>query len=184
MLDEDVMQITMKACCTTWGWVGIAASSQGLLGLTLPAISREMALNSFLHRWPTAEEGSSHFIAVLDDRLSRYFMGENVDFEDQVLDLRQATDFQTRVWEMVRSIPRGEVRSYGWVAAQVGSPRSARAVGRTLALNPLPIVVPCHRVVGQSGELIGFAAGLDMKRRLLELEAVHLVAERVLTTRA
>ncbi len=177
------MEITTKACFTTWGWVGIAASSEGLLGLTLPAISREMALSPILHRWPTAQEGSSAFITTLDDALSRYFMGENVDFDDQVLDLRQATDFQTRVWEMVRSIPRGEVRSYGWVAAKVGSPRSARAVGRTLAMNPLPIVVPCHRVVGQSGELIGFAAGLDMKRRLLELETVHLVAERVLTTR-
>ncbi len=173
----------MKACCTTWGWVGIAASSRGLLELSLPAISREMALSPLLHHWPTAEEGASRFIAVLDDRLSRYFMGENVDFDDQVLDPHQATDFQSRVWEMVRCIPRGEVRSYGWVAAQVGSPQSARAVGRALATNPLPIVVPCHRVVGRSGELIGFAAGLDMKRRLLELEAVHLVAERVLTTR-
>lgn len=177
------MEVTMKACCTTWGWVGIAASSEGLLGLTLPAISRELALNPLLHRWPMAEEGSSRLIAILDSRLSRYFMGESVGFDDQVLDLRQATDFQTRVWAMVRSIPRGEVRTYGWIAAQVGSPRSARAVGRTLATNPLPVVVPCHRVVGQSGELIGFAAGLDMKRRLLELEAVHLVAERVLTTR-
>ena len=177
------MEVIMKACCTTWGWVGIAASSKGLLGLTLPAISREMALSPLLHRWPKAEEGASRLITTLDDRLSRYFMGENVDFDDQVIDLRQATSFQTRVWEMARSIPRGEVRSYGWVAAQVGSPQSARAVGRAMAINPLPIVVPCHRIVGKHGELIGFAAGLDMKRRLLELEAVHLMAERVLTIR-
>ncbi len=110
-------------------------------------------------------------LSVLQDKLCCYFMGEDVDFRDQVLHPGQATDFQARVWTVVRSIPRGQVRSYSWVAAQVGSPRAARAVGRVMATNPFPIVVPCHRVVAQDGTLTGFGGGLDMKRRLLELEA-------------
>jgi methylated-DNA-[protein]-cysteine S-methyltransferase len=111
----------------------------------------------------------------MDKQLRRYFVGENVDFGDQPLDYAEATGFQIRVWDCTRAIPRGSVRSYKWVATHTGSPNSARAVGQALACNPYPIVVPCHRVVGQDGRLIGFAAGVDMKRRLLELEAVHTV---------
>jgi methylated-DNA-[protein]-cysteine S-methyltransferase len=165
------MEFKINAFCTTWGWVGVAASSQGLLGITLPAISRELALAPLLSRWPAAHQGMNHTLSVLQDKLCCYFMGEDVDFGDQILDPGQATDFQARVWTVVRSIPRGQVRSYSWVAAQSGSPRAARAVGRVMATNPFPIVVPCHRVVGRDGMLTGFGGGLDMKRRLLELEA-------------
>jgi len=165
------MEITICACRTAWGWVGIAASSEGLLGTNLPAISREEALAPLLRQWPGAQEGMSPLLAALQEKLRRYFDGESVDFHGEALDVRNATKFQVRVWNVVRSIPRGQVRSYGWVAAQAGSPRGARAVGRAMATNPLPIVVPCHRVVGQGGQLTGFGGGLDMKRRLLELEA-------------
>jgi methylated-DNA-[protein]-cysteine S-methyltransferase len=165
------MEITISACRTAWGWVGIAASSAGLLGTTLPAISQEKALAPLLHRWPSAQEGMNPFLAALQEKLRRYFDGESVDFWDEALDVRNATEFRTLVWNVVRSIPRGQIRSYSWVAAQSGSPRGARAVGRVMATNPFPIVVPCHRVVGQDGQLTGFGGGLDMKRRLLELEA-------------
>ena len=107
-----------------------------------------------------------------------------MDFRDQALDLHETTDFQVRVWNVVRSIPRGQVRSYSWVAGQAGSPRGARAVGRVMATNPFPIVVPCHRIVGRDGQLVGFAAGLDMKRRLLELETLRTADQRILTTTA
>jgi methylated-DNA-[protein]-cysteine S-methyltransferase len=78
------------------------------------------------------------------------------------------------VLETVRSIPHGEVRSYGWVARQIGKPKAARAVGQALAANPMPLVVPCHRVIGSDGSLTGFTGGLKMKKRLLELEGVLL----------
>jgi O-6-methylguanine DNA methyltransferase len=172
------MDVKINACCTTWGWAGSAASSQGLLGVTLPTISRKEALAPLLSWWPAAREGMSATLSALNEKLCCYFMGEAVDFRDQTLDLRQATDFQACVWAVVRSIPRGQVRSYSWVAAQVGSPRAARAVGRVMARNPLPIVVPCHRVVGQDGKLTGFAGGLDMKRRLLELETCTQMLRR------
>ena len=84
------------------------------------------------------------------------------------------TDFTKNVYAAVRSIPRGCVMSYGRVAALAGNPRGARGVGFCLHRNPEPGVIPCHRVVGSDGALTGYAAGLDVKRRLLELEGVRL----------
>ncbi|MFN8675116.1 MAG: methylated-DNA--[protein]-cysteine S-methyltransferase [Thermomicrobiales bacterium] len=81
------------------------------------------------------------------------------------------TPWQHAVWEAVRAIPFGETRTYGEVAAGLGRPRAARAMGRANATNPLPIVIPCHRVVGANGSLTGFAGGLHIKQRLLEHEA-------------
>jgi O-6-methylguanine DNA methyltransferase len=76
------------------------------------------------------------------------------------------------VWQATRIIPCGETRSYGWVAELIWKPKATRAVGQALAANPMPIVVPCHRVIGSDGSLTGFTGGLKMKRRLLEIEGV------------
>lgn len=165
-----LMPFKVNACKTAWGWVGIVSSSQGLLGTTLPQATREQVLASLLDRWPSAQEGLSPVIASLQEKLRHYFAGEPVDFRGVVLDPGQATAFQLAVWAVVRGIPRGQVQSYAWVAAQAGSPRAARAVGQAMARNPFPIVVPCHRVVGRDGGLTGFGGGLNMKRDLLRLE--------------
>ena len=102
--------------------------------------------------------------------LERYFGGEPVRL-DPPLDLdTPGTAFQGQVWEAARRIPWGEVRTYGWLAQQVGRPQAARSVGGALGRNPIPLVVPCHRVVPQRGGVGGFSAGLDWKRALLELE--------------
>jgi AraC family transcriptional regulator, regulatory protein of adaptative response / methylated-DNA-[protein]-cysteine methyltransferase len=90
--------------------------------------------------------------------------------DDVPLDIG-GTDFQRRVWDALRAIPRGETRSYGSLAAELGHPGAARAVGHACATNPAAIVVPCHRAVGASGSLNGFAWGLERKRALLDLEA-------------
>ena len=92
-----------------------------------------------------------------------------MDFPDK-LDLARATRFQQDVWQITRTIPYGETRSYAWVAGQLGLPMAVRAVGQALARNPLPIIIPCHRVVGSHGGLGGFRGGLEMKRHLLNLE--------------
>ncbi|MGB9879819.1 MAG: methylated-DNA--[protein]-cysteine S-methyltransferase [Anaerolineae bacterium] len=176
------MDITLGLCWTFWGWVGTAFSPYGLAGTTLPFSTPEEAMALLLQKWPGAQEGLHPRLMALHDKLQRYFRGELVDFRNEVLDAHQATDFQVRVWDAVRSIPCGQVRSYGWVAAQVGSPQAARAVGRVMATNPFPIVVPCHRVVGSNGQLVGFGGGLDMKRRLLELEAAQVQRKPFYTT--
>jgi len=100
-----------------------------------------------------------------------YFAGELQTF-DLPLELI-GTDFQKRVWNLLRGIPYGDTRSYGQLAREMGAPRAVRAVGAANGRNPIPIIVPCHRVIGASGKLVGFGGGLDWKRFLLDLEATH-----------
>ncbi len=101
-------------------------------------------------------------------QLRAYFAGELREFR-LALDLR-GSDFQKRVWRELSAIPYGETRSYGEIAAAIGAPRAVRAVGAANGANPVPIVVPCHRVIGAGGKLTGYGGGLPLKRRLLELE--------------
>jgi methylated-DNA-[protein]-cysteine S-methyltransferase len=88
----------------------------------------------------------------------------------QAVDLSRLRPFQRRVLEKTAEIPRGEVRPYGWIAREIGAPGAVRAVGTALGHNPIPFIIPCHRVVGSSGSLTGFGGGLDMKEQLLRLE--------------
>ena len=93
---------------------------------------------------------------------------------DERLDGTIGTEFQRRVWAITRAIPRGQTRTYSQIARQAGSPGAARAVGQSMARNPWPIGVPCHRVLGSDGSLTGFGGGRDMKRRMLEMEGARL----------
>lgn len=86
------------------------------------------------------------------------------------LDLSSGSDFQQRVWDELRAIPRGECRTYGEIARRVGRPGGSRAVGAACGANPVPLLVPCHRVLAAGGKLGGFSGGLDWKRRLLAIE--------------
>jgi methylated-DNA-[protein]-cysteine S-methyltransferase len=104
----------------------------------------------------------------LQPTLDRFFATWRVD--DQVVDISDLTPFEQAALRAAASIPPGEVRSYGWVATQIGKPRAARAVGRVMARNPLPLLFPCHRVVDSSGGLHNYYYGLDMKARLLKME--------------
>lgn len=106
----------------------------------------------------------------LQDQLVRYFTGEPVRFRVR-LDLRVGTPFQRKVWRVLRTIPHGQTRSYGWVAQRIGAPRAVRAVGAACGANPVPVIVPCHRVIASDGALGGFSGGLARKRALLRLEA-------------
>jgi O-6-methylguanine DNA methyltransferase len=103
-------------------------------------------------------------------QLDQYFAGERRSFELEI-DLR-AAPFQQAVLRELARVPYGVLASYGELARRIGKPRAARAVGGALNRNPIPIVLPCHRVVGASGALVGYAGGLDRKRALLELEGV------------
>lgn len=111
--------------------------------------------------------------AVYAEPLERYFASEPEDFSDVPLDLR-GTDFQLRVWGALREIPWGQVRTYGGIAQQIKSPRAMRAVGQANHVNPIPVIVPCHRVVEAGHHLGGYGGGAERKRMLLELEGVRL----------
>jgi methylated-DNA-[protein]-cysteine S-methyltransferase len=104
--------------------------------------------------------------------LESYLKGEAVDWSPLPLSPR-GTPFQLRVWEELKKIPRGQTRTYGQIAALVGNPRAARAVGSANKRNPIPIIIPCHRVVAGGGRIGGFLWGVDIKRKLLALEEVE-----------
>ena len=166
-------QFFYTAFRTKLGWVVLLGSSRGLRRLALSAESRDACLRLALCGGIEAGQSDSLF-GDLPDRLIRYFGGESVRFDDE-LDLSDATPFRRAVWEATRSIPFGETRSYSWVAERAGNSRAARAVGQALAENPFLIVVPCHRVVNKDGSLGGFGVGVDMKRRLLDIEGAAMV---------
>jgi methylated-DNA-[protein]-cysteine S-methyltransferase len=109
-------------------------------------------------------------------QLRAYFAGELRDFD---LPLAMGgSPFERRVWSALGKIPYGKTVSYGHIAARIGQPKACRAVGLANGKNPIPIVVPCHRVIGADGGLAGYGGGLDVKRRLLELEGVQFETRR------
>jgi methylated-DNA-[protein]-cysteine S-methyltransferase len=103
------------------------------------------------------------------EQLDEYFAGERTEFDVPLNP--SGTSFQQRVWQALRTIPYGEVRSYGEIAEQIGKPGAARAVGLANGRNPISIIVPCHRVIGASGALTGYGGGLERKQALLDLES-------------
>ena len=153
------------------GWVGLLGSTRGLLQTTLPQPSAEQARYRLGKQVDYTKQSHNLFHRVIE-RLQSYCKGIEEAFPDE-LDLSDATPFERQVWEVTRLIPYGATRSYKWVAEQIGKPGASRAVGQALARNPLPIIIPCHRVLNANGRLGGFSGGLEMKRRLLNLEARH-----------
>ena len=160
----------------------MAFSARGSLvrGLTFGHISAKEALGS-LRSESTTQPIDSKWEKQFVDRLRAYANGFLVDFSDVELDLKEMTSFQQRVLGKCREISYGRTLSYGELARRVGSPRAARAVGSVMGKNPVPLVVPCHRVIGGEGNLGGYSApqGIAMKHRLLKLEGVTFVGSEL-----
>ncbi len=160
------------------GEVWLVWSAAGIALLSLPsrepsAIEAEMVDRGLVPP-PLAEVPAEYADALLG-----YAAGDPIDPATLPVDL-EGTPFQLRVWQALRRIPRGQVRSYAGIAADVGSPRGMRAVGMANRENPIAIVVPCHRVVERGLGLGGYSGGLDMKRLLLQLEGVRVDAGKVI----
>ena len=111
--------------------------------------------------------------ASLRAELDAYFQGGLKEFEQNISFL-SGTEFERSVWLALRDIPFGQTRSYKWMAERVGRPKGSRAVGQALKKNPIPIILPCHRVIESDGKLGGYSPGEDIKRRLLQMEFYHL----------
>jgi len=154
---------------TDKGWVGVLGSAQGLRRTTLPQRSAGR-VSLLLGDEANCATSSTHFFADLVERLRVYFAGGKTTFPDK-LEFWGASPFQHEVWAVTRLIPYGETKSYGWVARMMGKPQAVRAVGQALGRNPLPIIIPCHRVVASDSKLGGFSGGPEMKKYLLALEA-------------
>ena len=163
--------ITIATIATPLGSISAASSPRGLGYLGFGERARVLAA-AWARRWlPEA--------VVLDDQpappdlaaqLAAYFAGELREWS-LPLDLR-GTPFQLQAWQALRQIPYGDTRAYSEHAAVIGHPRAVRAVGAANGANPISIIVPCHRLIGKGGALVKYGGGLEIKRRLLELEGV------------
>jgi O-6-methylguanine DNA methyltransferase len=150
--------------------MGIAESAKGINLVVLPKASRRAVLTELGSLSPELLNGlSSPRLREAQKQLVGYLAGTRRSF-DLPLDLSRGTSFQQKVWQILRGISYGRLRSYQWVAAHVGGKQYARAVGNAVGVNPLPIVIPCHRIVAQDMSLGGFSCGLPTKRKLLTLE--------------
>ncbi len=161
---------------TPWGWMGLGASERGIYSIVLPKLSRQAVHDELLgaREDPTQQhmrEGNASAACAHEAQTQLMeFLGNRRRDLNFGHDLSRGTPFQRQVWRAILRIPYGRVRSYRWVADRVGGSQYARAVGNALGANPVPIIVPCHRIVTSEGSLGGFTGGLPVKRKLLELE--------------
>jgi len=171
-MDTETPAAIAQVIHTPMGWVAAAARDGRLVATSLPTRTKEAALGNL------GVAGDLHPRDELLERLvadlHRYFAGEEVDFRLYPVDLSDQPPFRRTALLAARQIPYGEVRSYRWLAETAGNPCASRAAGQAMRYNPIPLVIPCHRVVGSTGSLTGFGGGLAMKRALLILESAPL----------
>ena len=163
--------ISYHICQTAFGYAAILFQAEPLLvkRILLPHTHKK-ALKEQIQGTGQVKPGYTPAVLGLCKEIQAYFTGTPVETPWKFLDLSGQTPLQRAVLEAVASVPHGEVRSYGQIAAQVGHPRAHRFVGTTLARNPLPILIPCHRIVRANGSPGGFFGGTDLKKRMLLLE--------------
>lgn len=155
---------------TPWGWMGISETTKGIDVVVLPQASRQAVSSKLQAASAELLEGqASPRLREAQAQLTDYLAGARRSF-DLPLDLSRGTSFQRKVWRTLRHVSYGQLRSYQWVAVRVGGSQYARAVGNAVGANPMPIVIPCHRIVAQDASLGGFSGGLPTKRKLLTLE--------------
>jgi methylated-DNA-[protein]-cysteine S-methyltransferase len=174
-MDDSLSHGRLTVFRTDLGWMAILCHDQVLQRVTFghkSASAAEAALAADPGELASPVPHNKCWHGALIAALTEVAAGVTVDFSDVRVDDRRWTPFQRKVLAACRRIPLGETRTYAELAATVGSPKAARAVGRVMATNPVPIVIPCHRVVGSGGGLGGFSAmgGLATKRKLLALE--------------
>ena len=169
------MPITVIRIPSPLGELVLTASETALTGVYFPTSHFVPPLHE-VERGPGGEAPGGEVLARVRQQLAEYFSRTRTTF-DLPLD-PPGTPFELRVWEELRAVPFGVTRSYSEIARRLGDVRLTRAVGAANGKNPIPIIVPCHRVVGARGELTGFGGGLDRKRWLLEHEGALLALGR------
>jgi methylated-DNA-[protein]-cysteine S-methyltransferase len=168
----------LQACVfsTPIGWLGLVGADKRVWRLTIGHRRSEEAWSDLRKHFAEESLIESDWFPKLKKMLEQFAAGKVVSFADVVVRIDHRTEFQQRVLAATQTIGFGEAISYGKLAELVGSPKAARAVGAVMASNQIPIIIPCHRVLGSRGELTGFSAptGLDLKQRLLDLEQAAL----------
>lgn len=168
------------------GWIGLGATVGGVAAVVLPKPTRgvtERELKKLIlaiHSDPSFTSESlapARHLKAARGCILAYLEGKARHL-DLALDLTGHPRFRLKVWAVLQTIPYGRVRSYGWVARKIGKPKAARAVGGACGANPIPLLVPCHRVIAGDGSLGGFSGGLAVKKRLLALEGILVSTPR------
>jgi methylated-DNA-[protein]-cysteine S-methyltransferase len=150
----------------------LVSNGESLIRLEIKEDDEYMLKKRLRSIYPSGIESSERF-SRLCSQLDRYLKGEPVTF-DVKIDISSEADFIKRVLYETKKIPYGETRSYQWISHRIGHKNAARAVGQALKKNPIPIVIPCHRVIRNDAGLGGFSSGIAIKKRLLSLEGVHI----------
>ena len=178
-MSEQAIRTREQHCLfdTVQGSCGVAWSDRGVTRMQLPERTRARTasrLGTRTDSQPSAKPPPDIARAVAS--LQRYFEGEPVDFAHLTLDLERVGAFHRAIYDAARGLGWGETATYGELARRVGSPGAARAVGQAMGMNPVPIIIPCHRVLAAGRKIGGFSAygGAVTKERLLALEGVHL----------
>ncbi|UGV40777.1 methylated-DNA--[protein]-cysteine S-methyltransferase [Methanococcoides orientis] len=148
---------------TKLGTILLAGDSEGLKVLNIQGGKRKYAI-------PSDWKQNSAFFKAVKEQLDRYLAGELKKFDVELSP--EGSDFQKKVWNALTKIPYGKAVFYGHVAEMIGNPKASRAVGHANSLNPIQIIIPCHRVVSSNGKLAGYAGGLDVMVQLLEIEGI------------
>ena len=165
----------LQACVfsTPLGWLGLAGQDRCVWRLVIGHRRAEDAWDSLRRHFDDEPLAESDWYPALKKKLTEFAAGKAISFENIAVRTEQRTEFQKKVLIATRAIGFGETLSYGELAARAGSPRAARAVGSVMSSNSVPIIIPCHRVVGSGGALGGFSApqGISLKQRLLDMEA-------------
>lgn len=152
-----------------FGPVFIAETIRGVCLVSLSKISEAKFQSLLRKRFQKEVIRDDKRLKNIIHELSNYFNGHQVNFKS-ILDLSIGTEFQRKVWEKISKIPYGELRSYKWIASEIGNPNAVRAVGNAVGRNPVPPIIPCHRVIRSDGKLGGFSSGIALKKWLLKLE--------------
>ncbi|QPJ63245.1 MAG: methylated-DNA--[protein]-cysteine S-methyltransferase [Candidatus Nitronauta litoralis] len=151
------------------GDLGLVSSEKGLCEVRTRIRNRNSFITYLKKSYPEIPQENPVKLETVIRQLEEYFAGKRQKFTCK-LDLNQGTDFQQKVWKALQSIPHGDTRSYAWIAEAIGQPKAVRAVGGANGKNPIPIIVPCHRIIRKDGSIGGYTGGLNKKRFLLELE--------------
>jgi methylated-DNA-[protein]-cysteine S-methyltransferase len=172
------MELFWNILESSWGEILIVANLKGIVRITLPGESSSKVLNNLCNNRETIlTHKNTAAIIQAKKQITEFLNGKRSSFH---LELDpQGTDFQKKVWNVLRKIPYGQTKCYQDIARIVGSPKAVRAVGMANNKNPLPLIVPCHRVIGKNGDLVGYAGGLSLKKKLLKLESENLTTQKL-----
>lgn len=149
------------------------SKDDALISIRIVSMDASSIRNRFLIENPDAFESVKSFLN-LAKQLDAYMKGERIDFSRIHVDISVFPDFTQRVLKEVRKIPYGEVTTYGFISKRLGYRNAARAVGQALKVNPIPIIIPCHRVIREDGSIGGYALGINIKQRLLSIEGIKI----------